>query len=176
MLTDERTTSSNLDIVLADGSAVTIRDIRPTDAEPLREFHSTLSTRSITMRYLGPHPVLSDMEVERFTNVDNVDRVALVAERSGHIVAVARYERATGSDEAEVAFCVQDRLQGLGLGTILLRQLATVGISNGIRRLTADTFSDNRRMLGVFRDSGFAHRYARSSDVVQVVLDIAPTP
>ena len=31
-------------------------------------------------------------------------------------------------------------------------------------------------MLGVFRDAGFARKYSRASEVVQVVLDIAPSP
>jgi RimJ/RimL family protein N-acetyltransferase len=174
--TDVRTTSSNFVIHLSDGSAARIREIEPADADSLREFHSSLSRRSITMRYLGPHPVLSDKEVERFTNVDRVNRVAFVVERAGHIVAVARYERPPGTDEAEVAFVVQDDFQGRGLGTMLLQQLARVARRQGIRRFRADTFSDNGRMLRVFRDSGFARRYSRSSDVVEVVLDIAATP
>jgi GNAT superfamily N-acetyltransferase len=166
---------SDLDILLADGSAAHVRDIRPSDADLLREFHARLSTPSIVFRYLGPHPALTDKEVAHFTNVDRTDRVALVVERGGRIVAVARYDRSPGDEEAEVAFVVQDTFQGLGLGTILLGQLAIIARRHGIRRFLADTFSENRRMLGVFRDSGFARQYSRSAGVVRVVLDIAPT-
>jgi acetyl coenzyme A synthetase (ADP forming)-like protein len=119
--------------------------------------------------------MLSDAEVDRFTNVDCVDRVALVVERSGHIVAVARYDRPPGSDEAEVAFVVQDEFQGRGLGTVLLEHLASIARRHGIRRFTADTLSDNHRMLSVFRETGFARKYSRASEVVSVVLDIAPS-
>jgi acetate---CoA ligase (ADP-forming) len=167
---------SDFDILLADGSAAHVRDIRSSDADLLRDFHASLSTRSIVLRYLGPHPVLSDNEVTRFTKVDRTDRVALVGERGGCIVAVARYDRPPGSEEAEVAFVVQDEFQGRGLGTILLEQLAIIARCHGVRRFRADTYSENSRMLGVFRDAGFARRYSRSSEVVQVVLDIAPTP
>jgi GNAT superfamily N-acetyltransferase len=166
------TAFSDLDILLTDGSAAHVRDIRSSDADLLREFHESLSARSIAFRYLGPHPALSDKEVARFTNVDRIDRVALVVERDGRIVAVARYDRPPESEEAEVAFVVQDEFQGLGLGTILLDQLAIIARRHGIRRFLADTFSENRRMLGVFRDSGFPRRYSRESGVVQVVLDI----
>jgi predicted CoA-binding protein/GNAT superfamily N-acetyltransferase len=176
MDTDAAATGSDFDVLLADGSTAHVRDIRPSDSEALREFHASLSSRSIIMRYLGPHPTLSDKEIHRFTNVDCVDRVALVANRGGHFVAVARYDRSPGSDEAEVAFVVQDEFQGLGLGTILLEHLATVARRYGIRRFTADTLSENRKMLGVFRDAGFARRYSRASEVVQVVLDITPSP
>ena len=172
---DTATTGSDFDVLLSDGSTAHVRDIAPSDAEALRQFHASLSTRSIVMRYFSPHPTLSDKEIERFTNVDCIDRVALVVNRGGCIVAVARYDRSPGSDEAEVAFVVQDEFQGLGLGTILLEHLATIARRHGIRRFTADTLSENRRMLGVFRDAGFARRYSRASEVVQVVLDITPS-
>ena len=174
-MTTTSTDSTDFNILLTDGSTAHVRDIRPADANSLRAFHARLSTPSIVSRYLGPHPVLSDKEVERFTNVDGIDRVAFVVEQGGNIVAVARYDRPPGSQEAEVAFVVQDDLQGRGLGTILLEQLATVARRHGIWHFLADTFSENRRMLGVFRDSGFSRRYSQSSGVVQVVLDIAPS-
>lgn len=174
--TDADPAFSELDILLIDGSAAHVRDIRSSDADLLREFHARLSTRSIAFRYLGPHPTLSDKEVARFTSVDRIDRVALVVERGGRIVAVARYDRPPGSEQAEVAFVVQDEFQGLGLGTILLEQLAIIARRHCIRRFLADTFSENRRMLGVFRDSGFPRRYSRDSGVVQVVLDIVTPP
>ena len=131
-----------------------VRPIGPDDGEALRAFHARLSPESIVLRFFGPHPRLSDAEVERFTHVDGVDRVALVAERASQIVAVARYDRTPGSDEAEVAFVVDDAYQGRGLGTLLLQRLADAARAQGIRRLVADTLSENFRMLNVFRDGG----------------------
>ena len=168
-------TAVDFDVLLTDGSTAHVRDIHPTDADALRVFHASLSFRSIVLRFFGPHPVLSDNEVERFTNVDGADRVALVVERAGRIVAVARYDRSPGGEEAEVAFVVQDEFQGRGLGTVLLEHLAVIARRHGIRRFIADTLSDNHRMLSVFREAGFARKYSRSSEVVQVVLDIAPS-
>ena len=52
--------------------------------------------------------------------------MALVAELGDEIVAVARYDRTPGADEAEVAFTVQDDQQGRGLATIMLEHLAAV--------------------------------------------------
>ena len=167
---------SDFDVLLADGSTAHVRDIRPDDGDGLRMFHASLSFRSIVLRFFGPHPELSDKEVERFTNVDGADRVALVVERAGHMVAVARYDRAPGSDEAEVAFAVQDDFQGRGLGTVLLEHLASIARRYGIRRFIADTLSDNHRMLSVFHGAGFARKYSRESEVVRVVLDISPGP
>ena len=177
---DERSVHAELDsgieVMLGDGTSAHVRAIGPDDAGALRNFHSRLSRESIVLRFFGPHPRLSDVEVERFTHVDGVDRVALVAERAGEIVAVARYDRAPGSDEAEVAFVVNDAFQGQGLGTVLLQNLATTARSHGVRWLVADTLSENFRMLNVFRHAGFPRTFTRSSEVMRVVMDMAPPP
>jgi acetyl coenzyme A synthetase (ADP forming)-like protein len=164
------------DVLLTDGSTAHLRDIGPGDAGALVAFHRALSPQTVIRRFFGPHPELSAAEVERFTTVDGVDRVALVVERGGELVAVARYDRHPGSEEAEVAFVVADRLQGHGLGTILLEHLAAAARANGIVRFTADTLADNHRMIDVFRDAGFARQFRRSAEVVRVVLDITPSP
>lgn len=165
----------DFDVLLADGSAAYVREIRPSDAGALVTFHDRLSQRTVVFRYFGPHPVLSEREVEHFTNVDGADRVALVAERGNQIVAVARYDRTPGRDDAEVAFVVDDAFQGKGLGTVLLEHLVGAARQHGIRRFVADTLSENHRMLQVLRDAGFARQYERSSEVVRVVLDISPS-
>jgi len=162
------------DVVLADGTAVHIRGIRPDDAERLVAFHEQLSPESIILRYFGPHPRLSPAEVTRLTTVDGVDRFAIVALLDDRIVGVARYEREPGTDRAEVAFLVADDQQGKRLGTMLFEHIAAGARSNGIRYLLADTLAENARMLGVFRDSGFRRHFDRFSEVVQVELDMGP--
>ncbi len=162
--------------MLADGSTAHLRAISADDATALITFHQRLSSKSVILRYFGPHPVLSEREAEHFANVDGVDRVALIGERNGEMIAVARYDRSPGNDEAEVAFLVEDSFQGKGLGSILLEHLAVIAREHGIRRFVADTLAENHRMLGVLRDSGFSRRYERSSSVITVVLDITPSP
>ena len=160
-------------VVLGDENSARVRVIGADDGDALRAFHARLSPESIVLRFFGPHPRLSDAEVERFTHVDGVDRVALVAERASEIVAVARYDRAPGTDEAEVAFVVNDAFQGQGLGTVLLREVANAARRHGIQWLIADTLSENFRMLNVFRHAGYARKFTRTSEVMRVVMDIA---
>jgi GNAT superfamily N-acetyltransferase len=164
--------SAGSDIELVDGTVLRVREIRPDHDEALRAFHARLSPESIVLRFFGPHPRLSDAEVRRFTQVDGIDRMALVTEHAAEIVAVARYDRAPGSDRAEVAFVVDDAYQGRGIGTILLQHLAAAARSVGIRWLEADTLSENFRMLHVFRDAGFPRTFTRASEVMRVVMDI----
>ncbi len=164
------------DVLLTDGTIVLVRPIRPDDDEALRAFHAGLSAQSIVLRFFSAHPTLSDDEVERFTHVDGVDRVALVAEDASSIVAVARFDRPPGSDQAEVAFVVGDAFQGHGLGSLLLQRLAEEARGRGIRWLVANTLSENVRMLHVFRDAGFPRTFTRASEVVHVVMDIGQRP
>ncbi|MGH9270770.1 MAG: hypothetical protein ACRDZ2_05820, partial [Ilumatobacteraceae bacterium] len=65
-------------VVLGDGETVHLRPIRPSDAPALAEFHGRQSSDSIYRRFFSPKPTLSDAELAHFTNVDLVDRAALV--------------------------------------------------------------------------------------------------
>ena len=139
-------------------------------------FHSRLSAESIRLRFFTAHPTLSDTEIRRLTHLSGPDDLALVALRGGDIVAIAQYDRSPESEEAEVAFVVDDAYQGRGLSTLLLERLASEGRRFGIRRFVAHTLWENRAMIGVLHDAGFTHRFSHDEAVVTVVLDIAPSP
>lgn len=164
------------DVVLKDGKTVTVRPILPGDAEAIRALHARLSPETRYLRFFSPLPQLSDRMLARFTQVDYADRMALVALLGRDIIGVGRYDRLPGSDEAEVAFVVDDAHQGRGLGTLLLEHLALAAREAGIRRFVAETLPHNQRMLAVFADAGFAERTRLADGVVHVAFDIAPTP
>src|SRR3954447_5891017 len=129
---------------------VHLRPIRPSDAPALVALHGRLSAETIYYRFFSPKPRLTEREVERFTTVDFVDRVALVAELGDDIIAVGRFDRWPGQPEAEVAFVVDDAHQGRGLGALLLEHLAAIARGAGITRFTAEVLPDNRPMLSTF--------------------------
>jgi GNAT superfamily N-acetyltransferase len=132
-----------------------LRPIRPDDAERLIAFHNHLSPRSCYLRFFSLHPTLSAREVERFTCVDYLDRLALVAEIEGTLIGVARYDRHEGTVEAEIAFVVADEYQHHGIGSLLLDELVLAAREQGITTFLADTLSENHSMLGVFLHAGF---------------------
>ena len=72
--------------------------------------------------------------------------------------AVFELERA---DRAEVAFAVADEMQGRGLATVLIAHLAQVASARGVTTFTATVLPENRRMISVFRESGFPVARAR---------------
>jgi RimJ/RimL family protein N-acetyltransferase len=140
---------------LADETPATVRPITPADAAALVKFHGQLSQRAITLRYFYPHLELPAEEVAHLTEVDGRDRVALVVERAGDLIAVARYDRLDDPDLAEVAFLVADEFQHHGIATMLLQRLAERARQVGITHLIAEVMGENKAMLGVFHEAGF---------------------
>jgi acyl-CoA synthetase (NDP forming)/RimJ/RimL family protein N-acetyltransferase len=143
------------DVVVADGGTVHLRPIRPSDADAILTFHAGLSQRTRYLRYFSAYPKIPERDLYRFTNVDHHDRVAFVAVLRGEIIAVGRYERTPGADEAEVAFVVADKHQGRGIGSVLLEHLAAAAREIGVRRFTAVVLAENVGMIRVFRDAGY---------------------
>ena len=89
------------------------------------------------------------------------------------IIAVASYIGLTDT-AAEVAFAVDDRFQGKGIGTLLLERLAALAAAHGFQRFHATTLADNAAMLEVFRDSGFEIRSRSAAGAVDVQLSLTP--
>ena len=128
--------------VLGDGETVSIRPITPADAPRLAAFHRRQSDESKYRRYFTPKPTLSARELEHFTNVDLVDRAALVVESHDELLGWASYERWPGRDDADTAFMVDDAHHGKGIATLLLEHLAAMAAANGIERFTAEVLGD----------------------------------
>ncbi|GAB2456256.1 bifunctional acetate--CoA ligase family protein/GNAT family N-acetyltransferase [Jatrophihabitans fulvus] len=159
------------DVVVADGGTVHLRPIVPSDAEALVAFHGGLSQRTRYLRYFSAYPRIPERDLQRFVTVDHHDRVAFVAELGGEIIAVGRYERHAGTDDAEVAFVVADAHQGRGIGSVLLEHLAAAGREVGLRRFQAVVLAENTNMIRVFREAGY--ETTRHIEYGEVTLEFA---
>ena len=152
-----------------------VRPIRPDDGPRLAVFHHHLLPRSVFLRFFTFHPELSAKEVEHFTCVDYVNRLALVAESEGRLIAVGRYDSSPGETEAEVAFVVSDEFQHHGIGALLLDELARAAWERGVTSFRAETLWENRTMLDVFRHSGFPVSSSVEYGTVTLRFPIEPT-
>ena len=152
-----------------------VRPIRPDDAARLVAFHRQLSPHSVYMRFFTFHPTLTAAEVARFTTVDYVDRLALVATVGDRLIAVGRFDRPPAATEAEVAFVVADEYQHHGIGSLLLDELARAAWQRGVEVFTADTLAENSAMLDVFRHAGFPVTSGVEYGTVTLRFPIAPT-
>ena len=130
------------------------------------------------MRFFGAKPELSDRKAGYFTNVDRINRFALVAldpERPEEIIAVVSFDREGDTDRAEYAAAVEDRWQGRGLGLALTRRLIEAALKRGIRVLTGVVLFENRRMLNLLRDLGLPERLRYEDGVEYVEIDLCPS-
>jgi acyl-CoA synthetase (NDP forming)/RimJ/RimL family protein N-acetyltransferase len=166
----------DMDALLADGGTVRIRPVRPDDATALESFHERQSPDAHYTRYFTAMPRLTPRMLERATTVDYVDRMTFVAELGDEIVGTASYDAFAGRDRAEVAFMVDEAHRGRGLATVLLEYLVVAAREAGMNRLVALTLPTNRAMLAVLQRAGFATRSAFEDGVIEVDLDIEPTP
>ncbi len=162
------------DVLLRDGRTAHVRPVRPEDEPLMVEFYAQVSDESKYYRFFAPMPELSEQDLHRFTHVDHVDRVALVMLLGGEMIAVGRYER-TEPREAEVAFLVQDRHQGRGIGQLLLEHLAQAGRERGIERFTAEVLPENQAMIHTFREAGYRVASEYDQGVMALEFSIDPT-
>lgn len=163
------------DVLLRDGATARLRPVSPNDAEALQKMHEDQSQDSIYFRYFTYKSQLSAKELERFTVVDYVDRVAFVILLGDELMGIGRYDRLGDSTEAEVAFNIADAHQGRGLGSIFMEHLAAAARENGIRSFTAEVLPENRKMLTVFQAAGFETSRSFEDGVVVVEFPIDPT-
>ena len=161
--------------MLRDGSTAHLRPITPKDAQALQEMHRQQSEASVYLRYFTYKSQLTPKELERFTNVDHTSRVAFVVLRGAKVIGVGGYDRLDDPTEAEVAFNVSDEYHGSGIASILLEHLAAAGRENGIEKFTAEVLPENRKMLTVFSEAGYAVARHFEDGVVMLVFPIDPT-
>src|SRR3984893_15495308 len=152
-------------VVLRDGSTVAVRPIRSEDEAALGRFFSALSLESLVSRFFGlANP---DAMAKTFVQVDYTSRYGIVAiaGTGGQIVGHAMFAE-IGQRKAELALAIANTYQGLGLGTILLGQLAEAAAAAGIDVLEAIVKPDNQRMLAMLRESGFpVHAHSEPGEV-----------
>jgi acetyl coenzyme A synthetase (ADP forming)-like protein len=168
------------DEVLRDGSSTHLRAIRPDDRDRLVDHFHRLSARSVYFRFFGAKRRLTDAELDRFTRLDFVERVALVAtlrERGEErIIGVGRYAVLPGDGgTAEVAFAVADEHQGRGIGTVLLEHLLRIARARGITEFQADVLGENSLMLQVFSGSGLVVTSSTEAGVIHLSFPIEET-
>jgi GNAT superfamily N-acetyltransferase len=145
---------------LPGGQALAVRFVEPRDAETLQGYFRSLSVRSRYNRFLGAMSELPQTELDHFIHVGERDRFSVIAVMTidgvETIVGEARYGFEAGTASFEFGVSVDDRWQGRGIGSALLRNLECRAAAFGATRLFGDTLRSNDVMIGLARKSGFA--------------------
>lgn len=143
---------------LKDGTAVTIRPLRPEDIGIEREFIQRLSPQSRRFRFLSTFAVPSERLLEQLTKLDAATGAAFVAiaVESGveREVGVARIS-AVGDGRAEFAVTVRDDWQHKGLGTLLTKHVIEAARQRGLSAVYSVDASENHPMNAFAKTLGF---------------------
>ncbi len=162
---------------LRNGRVVEIRAVRPDDRDELLRTVDRTSTESLRRRFFSPRRTFSKEQVDKFFDVDFVNHVALavIVEENGRraIAGGCRYI-VIGPGRAEVAFGLEDRYQGQGIASAMLRRLIGIALSAGIKEFHADVLPGNLAMLKVFEKSGLEVSTTRDEGIVHIVMRLHP--
>lgn len=164
-------------LALGDGSEVTIRPIRPEDADIEQDFVRNLSGESRYYRFMDSVRELTPRMLSHFTRVDYDRHMALIAvcgiDGNEIQVGVARYVAAEDRQTCEFAIVIADDWQRKGLGARLMRSLMSSARAAGIRVMHGDVLAGNQRMLQFTARLGFHSRLAEDDPrLMRVEIDL----
>jgi GNAT superfamily N-acetyltransferase len=142
------------------GEPLNVRFVEPRDTEELQHYFRSLSTRSRYNRFFGALSELPKGLLSEFLDVGARERFTVVATKMVDgfetIVAEARYAFHVETSTLEFGLSVDDRWQGHGIATALLRNLECRAAAFGAEHIFGDTLRSNQTMISLARKSGFA--------------------
>ncbi len=163
-----------------DGKVVTIRPIRPEDADMEQEFVKNMSDESRYYRFMDTLRELTQTMLVRFTQIDYDREMALVAtiadegedakEGRDLQIGVARYVVNPDGESVEFALAVGDDWQKCGVGRKLMTALVDCARMKGYRAVVGDVLSTNTKMFRLMTSLGFTiHPHPDDTAVKRVV-------
>jgi acetyltransferase len=157
----------------ADGTNVTIRPIRPEDAELTQDFVRNLSEESRYFRYMNSFQELSESMLVRFTQIDYSREMALIAvsEEQGKEIelGVTRYAINPDGDSCEFSLVVADAMRGTGLGLKLMTALMEDARSKGLKTIEGEVLNNNASMLKLMKRLGFTIKSSPDDDSIKTI-------
>jgi acetyltransferase len=143
----------------ASGPPITLRPIRPEDAEMEQEFVKNLSAETRYFRFMDTLRELTPQMLVRFTQIDYDREMAFVATVPGEgretEIGVARYVANPDGESCEYALVIADGWQRKGLGRRMMEQLIAVARARGLRTMVGHVLAENRGMLHLCQGLGF---------------------
>ena len=145
---------------LADGMEITIRPIRPEDADLEIEFVKKLSQETKYFRFMSTVRELSPPMVARLTQIDYDREMAFIAtipQDDGTEVelGVSRYSVNADQESCEFAVVVADDWQRRGLARRLMGILIETARDRGLKYMNGIFLSNNEKMLKFVQGLGF---------------------
>jgi acetyltransferase len=162
---------------LPNGMNITIRPIRPEDANLEKDFVHRLSERSKYFRFMQSLQELTPEMIVRFTQIDYDREMAFVAvtddDSSPKELGVGRYIMNPDGNSVEFALVVSDESQCLGIGARILTTLMQAAKYKGVSLFESEVLSVNKPMLSLAKKLGFnIETIPGENEVVRVVKNL----
>lgn len=150
-----------------------------TDQRSRRVFRN-LELDTVYTRFFAYKADVSDPELARITEADfdrSVAMLAIIGTGEDEVVIGGASYIVVGANtgsarSAELAFTVEEDIQGRGIASLLIRHMIATAREKGLDRLEADVLSRNLPMLKVFRRCGLPMEVRHEGDVVHVILSL----
>lgn len=157
----------------AKGQKLTLRPIRPEDADAHAAMLSRVTPEDMRYRFFSPRKDLPAEQITRMCDIDYTREMAIIAvhENNGTLGVARLVRNDTDGRSAEFAVLVEPAAKGLGLGTALMHAIISWGRSQGVEEINGHILADNAPMLAFIKRLGFAmHRVADEPEILEAKL------
>ncbi|HIE01384.1 MAG TPA: GNAT family N-acetyltransferase [Thiotrichaceae bacterium] len=145
---------------LPDGTDITIRPIRPEDADIEQAFVRHLSNESKYFRFMQTLQELTPIMLVRFTQIDYDREMALIvvtqADDKETELGVARYSINPDGESCEFALVIADEWQHRGIAHRLMTCLMDAARTKGLKIIQGEVLSNNHNMLKLMNQLRFS--------------------
>ena len=163
-------------ITLSDGTPVTLRPIKPEDELLWLDMLGSCSKESIYQRFRYFFFWNSHEVAVRYCFIDYDREIAIVAETNvdgqRKIVGIGRMVADPDHETVEYAILVPEQWQNKKLGSQLTDFCMEISLKWSMKKIVAQTTSDNHRMINVFKKHGFTINPDLHSEMVDVEKEL----
>ena len=163
-------------VQLKDGTKVLLRPIKPEDEPLWMAMLASCSKETIYSRFRYFFHWASHAVAARYCYIDYDREIAIVAEINGdqtrQLIGVGRLIADLDHETVEYAVLITDAWQKKELGSILTDHCLEIAGRWKMKRVVAQTTTDNKPMIAVFEKRDFAVTYGVDDTTVEVVKEI----
>ncbi|AOY58704.1 bifunctional acetate--CoA ligase family protein/GNAT family N-acetyltransferase [Desulfococcus multivorans] len=144
-----------------DGRGLLVRPIRPEDEPAFCDLFDSMSREEVRLRFFRYMKTISHTLAARLTQIDYNRQMALVLTdmpepgATASIYGAVHVNMDPDNVSAEFAVMVRSDMTGMGLGSLLMRQVMQYCRRRGVSEIFGDVLADNTAMLALARSLGF---------------------
>ncbi len=157
-----------------DNMIVHFRVMKPSDEDDMRRLFYRFSDKAVYYRYFSPIKTMPHKKMQEYVNINYGRTISIVGilEDGGaeRLITEGRYVKSDNGRSADVAFIVDEKYQGSGVGTYLFELLINIAKSRGIKGFTADVLTDNKSMMKVFEKNQYSLRAVVEGGIYAVTI------